>query len=162
MKKNNRNIFLFVLSSLYLILTSCNSNTLNLYEKTQPFPQHVWKHDEKVTITFDITDTVARYNVYAVLRHLDAYHFSNIWMDITTVDPLKKQVTERANLPLADDAKGWLGAEMNDIIEHRIPLYTDPVQLKKGVYTFTLQHIMRENPLLSVMNVGIRVEKVAE
>lgn len=160
-KKIARYIFLFVFPFL-IILSSCNSNTLNLYEKTQPFPGHVWKHDEKVTITFDITDTLSRYNVYAVLRHLDAYHFNNIWLNITTVDPLQKKVTERANLPLGDDAKGWLGAEMNDIVEHRISLYAEPVKLKKGTYTFTLQHIMREDPLQNMMNAGIRVEKVVE
>jgi hypothetical protein len=32
--------------------------------------------------------------------------------------------------------------------------------LKKGMYTFTLQHVMREDPLQYVMNAGIRVEKV--
>jgi hypothetical protein len=30
---------------------------------------------------------------------------------------------------------------------------------KAGKYTFSLEHIMRENPLEHVMNVGLRVEK---
>ena len=51
---------------------------------------------------------------------------------------------------------------MDDIYEHRILINRgQPLQFKKsGEYTFRLEHIMREEPLQYVMNVGIRVEKV--
>jgi hypothetical protein len=32
--------------------------------------------------------------------------------------------------------------------------------LEKGVYEFTLQHTMREDPLQNILATGIRVEKV--
>jgi hypothetical protein len=31
---------------------------------------------------------------------------------------------------------------------------------KKGDYTFTLEQIMREDPLKNVLNAGLRIEKV--
>jgi hypothetical protein len=33
---------------------------------------------------------------------------------------------------------------------------------KPGEYKFILEHIMRENPLREVMNIGIRLEKTAQ
>jgi GldH lipoprotein len=47
---------------------------------------------------------------------------------------------------------------MDDIYEHRIQL-TEPQHWKAGVYHFTVEQIMREDPLENVMNVGLRVEK---
>jgi hypothetical protein len=36
-----------------------------------------------------------------------------------------------------------------------------PAKLKKGEYSFTLQQIMREDPLQHVLNAGIRIVKIA-
>lgn len=68
-------------------------------------------------------------------------------------------ITQHLNLKLADNTNGWLGSGMDDIFEHRIKITRTPVPLKAGKHTFTLQNIMREEPLQHVMNVGIRVEK---
>ncbi len=67
-------------------------------------------------------------------------------------------------LPLATNEKGWLGTGMDDLYEHRIaltPLNESFYFKKAGEYTFTLEQIMREDPLSNVMNVGLRIEKKA-
>jgi gliding motility-associated lipoprotein GldH len=91
---------------------------------------------------------------------MDAYHYNNIWLNVTTIAPADTARTQQVNLKLGDNTKGWLGFALDDIIEHRVLLTRYPVKLKKGNYTFILQQIMREDPLQYVMNVGIRVEKV--
>ncbi len=50
---------------------------------------------------------------------------------------------------------------MDDIYEQRIRITPgeQPVPLQAGTYKFTLQQIMREDPLENVMNAGIRIEK---
>jgi hypothetical protein len=49
---------------------------------------------------------------------------------------------------------------MDDIFEHRILITARPEPLTRaGEYQFTLENIMRVDPLPEVMNVGIRVEK---
>lgn len=65
---------------------------------------------------------------------------------------------------LATNKDGWLGTAMDDIYEHRISLNKElagnEISFRNaGEYTFTIEHIMREDPLQNVMNVGIRVEK---
>ena len=49
---------------------------------------------------------------------------------------------------------------MDDVFDHRIRITKSPIHLKKGVYQFSLQQIMREDPLPSILNAGIRVEKI--
>lgn len=148
---------LFLLAPL-LFIASCD--TVDVYEKTEAFSSHNWSSPNKISFTFTIADTVASYNIYAVVRHTDAYHFNNMWMQLRTVAPDNNVTDQQVKIKLGDNTKGWLGSAMDDIIEHRVLLNRYPVKLKKGNYTFTLQQIMREEPLQYVMNAGIRVEKV--
>jgi gliding motility-associated lipoprotein GldH len=133
--------------------------TLDTYEKTVFFPQHAWKSAEKPSFTFTISDTTSLYNVFVIFRHEDAYHFNNLWLNITTQAPKDTVQSQKLNITLADNKKGWLGTGMDDIFDHRVQITRVPVKLKQGDYTFTLQQIMREEPLQYVLNAGIRVEK---
>ncbi len=131
-----------------------------MFEKSTSFTKHEWKTSEKPTFNFTIQDTVSLYNIYVVVRHDDAYHYNNLWLNIATEAPGSKSINQQVELTLANNAKGWLGTGMDDIFEHRIRITNAPIKLKKGDYHFALQHIMREDPLPFVLSVGIRVEKV--
>ena len=113
----------------------------------------------KPEISFEITDTISVYNIFAVVRHSDAYRYKNIWVNIYTQSPGDSLKKQKLDLKLATDDKGWLGSGMDDIYEHRILITDQPLPLKAGNYRFMLENIMREDPLEHVMNVGIRVEK---
>ena len=135
--------------------------SIDVFEKNVVVPNHAWSSGFKPQITFTVRDTAARYNIYAVIRHTDAYEFNNIWINIYTRVPgdsmMRKQ---QLDLKLATDEKGWLGTGMDDIFEHRILITAQPEALTRaGVYTFSLENIMRVDPLPEVLNVGIRVEK---
>ncbi len=147
-------MFLFVAAGIY----ACN--TLDVYEKTVSFPTHEWKGSDKSSFQFAIEDTASLYNIFVVLRHEDAYHFNNIWLSIGTQSPGDTIKTQLVNVQLADNKKGWLGTGMDDVYDHRAKITRMPVKLKKGNYTFTLQQIMREEPLQKILSAGIRVEKI--
>ena len=100
------------------------------------------------------------YKVFFVIRHHNAYHYKNIWLQLSTKAPNDSVSKQTLNLNLADDEKGWLGTGMDDIYDQRIPINTEPLHLKKGLYKFALQHTMREDPLENILSTGIRVEKV--
>jgi gliding motility-associated lipoprotein GldH len=124
-------------------------------------PGNQWSMDIKPQVTFEISDTSADYNVFFVIRHTDAYGYNNIYVRIaSSMAGDSTRATKVFDLPLASQNK-WLATGMDDIFEHRILLYNTPVRFKKpGTYTFTLEQLMRENPLEHVMNVGLRVEKL--
>ncbi len=130
-----------------------------MYEKTVPFPKHEWTAANKPAFKFTIADTTARYNVFVVLRHGDAYHFNNLWINITTIPPGDTAQTVRANLKLGDNQK-WLGNSIDDIVEHRILINNNPLQFEQANYKFILQQIMRENPLQICIKCGYTGEKM--
>lgn len=141
-----------------LLLSGCG--TLDVFEKMTAFPEHQWKNNSKPSFIFSIEDTTASYHIFVILRHEDAYHYNNIWLNITTQAPEDTAKTQLVNIILAGNTKGWLGTGMDDVFDHRARITRSPVKLKKGNYTFTIQHQMREEPLQFVLNAGIRVEKV--
>ena len=148
-----------LVSIICLLITACT--TVDVFEKNVAIPGHEWKSSFKPEIIFEIKDSLAEYNIFAVIRHSDAYRYKNIWISVYTQSPGDTIKKQQLDLQLATDDKGWLGSGMDDLYEHRINITANPVRLKTGTYRFRLENIMREDPLEHVMNVGIRVEKAS-
>jgi len=158
--KRGVQLTLIVLTVSYL-LTGCN--TIDLYEKSVSIPGHAWSSGFRPSFTFTIKDTSAPYKVFFVLRHTDRYSFNNIYINIITKIP-GADTTQTGPLPLelATNEKGWLATGMDDIYEHRIQLSDagrDFYFKKPGEYSFTVEQIMREDPLKNVLSAGLRIEK---
>lgn len=139
-------------------LNACQ--TKQLYEQNTIYPDHQWSSKLANEYQFTITDTNALYKIYFVIRHHNAYHYKNIWIQLNTTSPKDSVTKQSLNLNLADDEKGWLGTGMDDIYDQRIPISATPTRLQKGLYKFSLQHTMREDPLENILSTGLRVEKV--
>lgn len=139
-------------------LTIISCKQIDLQEQNIAIPKNSWQSNLICNDTFEIKETGVMYNIYIVLRHTDAYEYSNIWLNVGLQKAGDTMKYQKLNLLLANDAKGWEGTGMNDIWEVRKLIAREP--LKKGIYVTAVGHIMRQNPLLHIMNVGIRVEKV--
>lgn len=144
-----------------LFLSACSS--IDLYEKSVSIPGHSWKSNFKPSFTFTIKDTTSPYQVYFILRHNDKYNYNNIYLNIKTQQPGRDSIQQGSyDLELATNEKGWLASGMDDIYEHRIPLTPSDQPfyfINPGDYTFTVEQIMREDPLKNVLNAGLRIEK---
>ncbi len=133
-----------------------------IYEKDIPLPGQQWAGSFKPTFTFNISDkdTAWRYNIYIVLRHTDAYNYNNIWIRGTVKQPGDSATrSDRYDLLLATNDKGWLGTGMEDIYEQRVSIQQSTRFRQPGEYTLTLEQVMREDPLKHIMNVGVRIER---
>ena len=81
-------------------------------------------------------------------------------MNLYIQAPGEVSTKQQLDIPLATNEKGWLGKGMDDIFEHRYKITRQPIAFRKvGTYQFTLEQIMRENPLEHILDVGLRVEK---
>ena len=146
---------------LLLTLLAASCIKIDQFEKTAQIPSRQWFYNNTPAFTFHITDTSSLYNLYIVLRHTDAYNYSNIWLRLGTQFPRDSMHFQNINLTLASDAKGWDGTGIDDIFEVRENISRGPIPFKKpGDYTFSVSQIMRENPLENILNVGVRLEKV--
>lgn len=153
-----------------MLLASCLDAPV--FQAQQSIPKAAWAYANKPSFQFDITDTAARYHPYFLIRHTDAYPFSNIWVWVETLAPGDSTPQRsRIEVPLADRRGAWLargddglpgGSSTGAIWEHRAPLrpVDAPVIFPKtGRYTIRFEQAMRTNPLPEVLQVGLRVEK---
>ncbi|MDE3247087.1 MAG: gliding motility lipoprotein GldH [Bacteroidota bacterium] len=148
---------LLPITAAAFLLAGCTQ--LGVFEKNASFKNHAWESSNHPSFTFTISDTTALYNLYVVIRHTDAYRFNNIWLKLSRQGP-DTTYTQQLDLSLANTTQGWLGTGMDDIWEQRIPITEGAFRFRKsGNYTFTLEQIMRQDPLQHVLNAGIRVEK---
>jgi gliding motility-associated lipoprotein GldH len=147
-----------LLTSYFVLLVSCTLTT-GVFEKNVAIPDQQWASHFKPEISFSIKDTLSLYHIYLVLRHTDAYNYNNIWIRATVQEPGGAPKSQQYDLTLATNEKGWLGSAMDDIYENRVLIQSQTRFNKAGEYHFTLEQIMREDPLKHVLNVGIRVEK---
>ncbi len=148
-----------------LILLVCavlfiGCDAIGVFEKTNFFTSHHWKSKQPLKYEFTITDTTKLYQIFVIIRHEDAYRYNNIWVKLTTQAPNDTAKSQLLNLRLADNKKGWLGTGIDDIFDHRIRITRSAQKLRKGIYSFTLEQAMREDPITAVLNAGIRIEKV--
>jgi len=155
-----KNIAALVIVSLFCFLSGCLPAPY--YQKEEAVPQDAWAYSFKPSFEFNITDTTVGYQPYFLIRHTQAYPYSNLWVLLyikTPGDSLIK--VERVNVPLAENTGKWLGRGMGEIYEQRLPMNLgDSVNFnRKGTYTISLEQNMRINPLPEILNVGIRIEK---
>ncbi len=136
----------------------CSCKNIDLFEKNINIPNLSWKSDFVAEGKFDVKDTASLYNIFIVFRHTDAYQYNNIWLNVNLQPVGDSLITQKINLPLGSDAQGWEGVGMDDIWEVRKLIAQIP--LKRSVYNFKIMQIMRNNPLLNIMSVGLRIVKV--
>lgn len=141
---------------IILLFYSCQ--TLDVFEKTDNIEKQAWNSLQSKQFSFNVTDTTTYQNFYLVLRHSNQYPYKNLWLEIDVKSP-DDTLTFKKEFTLADNSK-WLGNSINEIVEHRIAFNPQPIQLKKGMHTFTLKQIMREDPLPFIYAVGVRVQKI--
>ena len=148
----------FLTAGLLVCLFSCTQ--IEVYEKNTTIPKYEWQSGFTATGSFNIPDTVNSYNIFLVLRHTDAYKYNNIWLNIGLQPPGDSLHYQKVDLQLGSDAVGWEGTGMNDIWEVRKLLNGEARRFKKtGIYKFSIAQVMRDNPLLNVISVGLRIEK---
>ena len=144
---------------LSFFLASCHES--GLYQKVVVIPQHQWETSFQPSFAFEIKDTTSRYQVYLIVRHADAYEYNNLWVRLHSMLPGENSWrSERFEITLASQDK-WLGSGMDDIFDHRVLLYRDPVKFSKpGLYQIRIEQHMRIDPIEHIFNIGIRVEKI--
>ena len=162
MFKNALRFIILILIPLGLCFSSCE--TIDLYEKNVSIPGHQWAKSFRPEFTFTITDTLSPYRLFIVIRHNEKYNYNNIWLTLSTRVPGDSTVQKvQYELPLAN-SEGWVStaSAMDDLYEHRIPVtpVNEYVYFKKaGEYIYTIEQIMRDDPLPHVFNIGLRLEK---
>lgn len=153
------------LIAICFLLGSCSQPQLSAYQKQVGVPGAKWNYDFQPEFSFDISDTSDQYKVFLIFRYDAAFEYSNIWLRLKVKQPGDSTYNagDRIETVLIAHDGSRLGNDVGGIYEYKVQLdpKTDFEPFNKaGKYTIKLEQIMRKNPLVGLINVGVRVERL--
>ena len=146
-------------------LSACDPRRVyedNVDLKSPSGDAYVWDVQQRPSFSFTIADTAARYNVYFNVRNASGYGFYNLYLKHMLTGPAGRLVGPPLlhQLVLMDPKTGEpRGAGAGDIFDHQFLALPNQHFAKPGAYKLTLEQYMRQNQLLGIMAVGVRVAK---
>lgn len=135
---------------------------MEVVDEWKNLDKYTWYKRKPVKIPVEIKDTGYYYNLSVNLRVTNDYKYSNIWLNLSTIDPKGKKTKEPVMLTLADHTGIWAGHNLGHIISFQIPVQKDKVYTTAGKYVFELEQFMRDTVLTEVVSVGIKLDKQQE
>lgn len=153
----SRNLLLLSLFFLVLSFSSCDSK--RFYEENKSFENGVWLNTNRPLYRVNITDTLARYDLFLNVRNDGIYPYSNLYLFIKTTLPKGKTAIDTVECQLADPDGKWRGSGLGNIKFNRFLFQKGMVFPGKGEYRFELEQAMRVKELKGIRDIGIRIEK---
>ena len=141
-----------------MVFTACNQNVV--YSEYHKFDNYQWPAGEKAVFDVKITDTLSLNNISLMIRHADAYPYSNIFLFVTSHYPDGKVMKDTMEVVLANSKGEWQGSGAGDIFDLKVPVKKNVRFPRSGEYRFEFEQGMRIDPLPLVMDFGFEIEKV--
>lgn len=141
----------------FLFLTSCSNNVV--YSKYENFENNEWFAKNKVSFDVEMTDINSFHDISVLVRHADAYPYSNLYLFLTTTYPDGKITLDTLECILANPKGEWMGKGAGDIFDITIPLKQSTRFPLPGKYNFKFEQAMRTDPLPLIMDFGFEIKK---
>lgn len=151
-----KRIYIFVLL-VVVFFSACDQK--RVFESYDTLKEDAWYINQRPSYFVDISDTSSEHTIYFNIRHTGKYKYSNLFVLFTIQGPNAKAETQRLEFKLAEADGKWLGSGLGDIYSNQIKIMENVKFPRKGVYSFTLEQNMRDNPLLGIEDVGVRIER---
>ncbi len=152
-----KNTMLWMLGVL-LCTTACDPN--RLYDESISIPESGWSKNDVMQFQIEVPDTTIAYNFYLNLRNNTDYNYSNVYLFLNTNFPDSLRARDTLQIIVADHKGEWLGKGFGRIKDQQVQLRSNMTFPKQGLYTFEIQHGMRNDTLTGIEDVGLRIENV--
>lgn len=147
---------IFNLLILSGILCSCDPS--RIYEDNFRIPDNEWRRAERARFEVEITDTVSSCNMYINVRNNSQYKYMELWLFVDSYLPKGSVVRDTVKIMLADHYGKWLGHGLGDKYDSRILFRRNIHFPDPGTYVFEYEQATRDEPLIGIEDVGLRIE----
>ena len=141
-----------------IAFTLCSCDTKRIYESNVAIPADGWRRLDLVRFEVEITDTINPCNIYINVRNNNKYLYMDFWLFVNVRSPFGTVERDTALIRLADHRGKWLGHGLGSKFDSRIFLRRNVRFPVPGTYIFEYEHGMRDEPLIGIEDVGLRIE----
>jgi gliding motility-associated lipoprotein GldH len=134
-----------------ILISSCNY----VYRDFQEVKDMQWYRSDAKIFEFEIKNE-AYYDMLFCMRHSTGYQFMSIKTKITMTTPDMNQFEKVAEFTVTDDKGRYVGegtGQLWDIEE----AFTANELMKKGKYKIKIEHDMQIDPVILVIDIGLKV-----
>jgi gliding motility-associated lipoprotein GldH len=156
----NPRLVLFLVGLIFMLI-SCDSN--RVYEDNVEFKDRTWKITTPAELQFEVTDTTQSYNLYLDVRNSLDYPYARLFVNYQMVDPngtvvKNEMLTENLFDIKTGEPNGRSG--LGDVYDHQFGFLTNYTFNKTGKHKVRFEQFMRQDTLLGILAVGLRVETI--
>lgn len=145
-----------VLGLLALLLWGCDEPPV--YTSYRPTDKATWNKEKTFYFSVDIQDTSHPYSLTLDIRNNTLYPYRNLWVVYQVEQPVGPFLTDTLECILADGHNKWRGNGFS-LFTTSFPLKEQFVFPHPGLYTFSFSHIMTDEKLKGIHEIGFRIEK---
>ena len=141
----------------FLFFVSCDrSKVFDLYLEVD---SHGWQATDTIDFEFEIdSQENIYYNTLISLRHNNDYSYANIFFFVDVEYPNGLHRTDTLQYILAAPDGKWLGSGVGEI-KHNLLKFKENQTMHSGLYKYKIVHGMRDNVLIGIEDIGLRIEK---
>ena len=150
----------FSIVTLFIVLalafSACTSDSFN---QRTVIPEAEWHQENRIAFDADISDTINGYVFGIGLRHLENYHYSNLFVFLHTRLPNGNVTHDTIECTLATPEGRWIGKSSGSMRDLSVPLNENLRFPLIGTYHFEIEQAMREPVLKGISDIGLFIEK---
>lgn len=157
-------IYILFIGIFVLVITACADKNY-VFEQNIEIPNAEWVVTDKAILTVDISDTVSQHSFYINVRNTEQYPYRNLYVFVKTIFPNEKSSRDTVGIVLADATGKWVGSGSGFLNSSQHLTNTIMYQYNKrfpisGKYIFEIEQAMREDTLIGIQNIGLKIEKM--
>lgn len=156
MKNGIKSMVRFAL--LALLMTSCDSN--RVYKSFEGTARLNWKKDNVFKYSPNLAEA-SKYNLIVELRHASSIKYGQLAVKIKHTLPSGEEEIKDYMLQLRNSSGELLGEAMGDLCDTPC-LLEEGIDLEAGQHMYEIQHLMEEDDLSGILEVGLIIDKVVE
>jgi len=152
--------YIFFLFFSLLLLAGCDSN--RVFEEYTEFNDRVWKINNVASFEFEIKDASKKYNLYYNVRNSLDYPFARLFVQCALLDSTGTELSKKLVSNFLFDQKTGrpLGRSgLGDVFDNQFILLENQEFKTPGIYRIQLEQFNRQDSLLGILAVGLRVEQ---
>lgn len=149
-----------LISEAFLLLSvlSCNRSEKWVQAEFVDIDPDRWSRSESLYFSVDSTlDLTEEYEPFLIIRLERNYPYQDLWLAVNQASLDGVQDTDTIRIPVSDKDGKWLGKSLHNIVEISFPVRPCG-RLPEG-YELSVRHVMRDESLVGVMNLGIILTK---
>jgi gliding motility-associated lipoprotein GldH len=151
--------YFLTLFSICLIVACSSKYEFAKYESVS---EAGWNANDTLTFKIKIEETSTPYNINLGVRYNKGYEFDNIWFKLFGSIIENAKDGKMQEIILFDKIGKPYGDCTGSVCTQIYPIQKNYIFKKAGIYVVKVVHLMRQEPLLGVKDVGIMVEKVKQ